>query len=244
MKRLFYKKKVLVFLIIVSFSIYVSLIIFSDNWNSEQKIEKINVENARYVGKQEILNLVSKSLLNKKKYNLNLLKIEDLVEKHSFIEYCYVYITDNHTVTISIKERVPIAFIKLDNGDLDYIDKFGKIIPNRGIPEYSDMPILTGFDTKDFKNQKFTENVKQLLVTMSDNDFVYNLVSEISFNKDNKNFEFYTTDKNLKVLFGRLEDIEEKYSKFIVFWKEWVIKNNTNSLRHIDLRWKDKIVLI
>jgi len=249
LKRLFYKKKVLIFLIVISFVFFITLVYFSENWNKEQIIEKVVIENNKHINSEEILKLVNKELINKKKYDINLLKIEDIVEKHSFVEYCYVYITDNHTITISIKERLPIAFIKLvDNssiyGDLSYIDKFGKIMPNRGIPEYSDMPILTGFDKKDFTNQNFINQIKNLLVSLADNDFVYNLISEISYQKGNKNFVFITTDKNLTILFGRLEDIEEKYSKFIIFWKEWVVKNNTNQIKHIDLRWKDKVVVV
>lgn len=228
----------------VSFSLYVTLFFVSADWNNKQAVSAVKIENNRFVGRDEIIKLVEKMVINKAKSSINLLQIEDLVDAHPFVEYSYAYFLDNKTIGISIKERVPIAFIKLEVGDLDYIDRFGKIIPNRALPEYSDMPILIGFTEQDFKDSSLVGQVRDVLSSLGDNDFVYNLISEISYNKSNKNFEFFTTDRNLKVLFGRLEDIHEKYHKLVIFWKEWVSKNNTSQVKYIDLRWKNRVVLV
>lgn len=216
----------------------------SENWSKDQKIEEIVITGTKYLSDEEIKNYVDSLIIAKKQSQINLLKLEDKLERYPYIEYCYVNFKNSKSIEISIKERIPIAFIKFENGDLDYIDKFGKVMPNRALNNYSDMPIIVGIEKNNLKSKTIVENLKNLLSSLEDNEFVYNIISEIEYNLKDKSFEFITTDKNLKILFGRLDNLDEKYYKFVLFWKEWVVRNETKYLKHIDLRWKDKVIIL
>lgn len=244
-------------LVIIGFT---SLIIISNNWNETQIINKIEVKGNSYINVNSIKNLINKTVIGKKLHKINLFEIEKIINKFSYVEYSYITFKDNETIEVSVKERKPLAFVKAENGNLMYIDKYGVLMENIPINNFSDLPIVYGYNFelepkstngKNYKNdvdkkkkQIFVNKLSVLLNGLYEQEFVYNIISEIEFNNKEQTFSFYTSDRNLKILFGRLDNIDLKCQKMIVFWKEWVVKNNTDNLIHLDLRWKDKVVLL
>jgi len=240
---------------------FTSLIIVSNNWNDTQIVNKIEVNGNSYINNNSIKNLINKIVIEKKTHKIDLLKIEKIVNSYSYVEYSYITFKDNETIEVSIKERKPLAFVKAENGNLKYIDKYGVLMDNIPINNFSDLPIVYGYnfelepkavvnkkDNISEENQKkkqiFVNKLSALLNGLYEYEFVYNIISEIEFNNEEQTFSFYTSDRNLKILFGRLDNIDLKCQKMIVFWKEWIVKNNTDNLKHLDLRWKDKVVLL
>lgn len=248
---------------------FTSLVIVSNNWNDTQIIKNIEVNGNTYINNSSIKNLINKIVIGKKTHTIDLLKIEKIVNEYSYVEYSYITFKDNETIEVSIKERKPLAFVKTDNGNLKYIDKYGVLMDNIPINKFADLPIVYGYkfeflpkvignnknkvNDKNLNNslknrlknnQMFVNKLSALLNGLYEHEFVYNIISEIEFNNKEQTFSFYTSDRNLKILFGRLDNIDSKCQKMIVFWKEWIIKNKTDNLKHLDLRWENKVVLL
>lgn len=61
-------------------------------------------------------------------------KIEEVLQKNPFVKNAEVYKSQGSHVKILLTQRVPVVRVKADNGDDYYIDERGRSCPTRGMP--------------------------------------------------------------------------------------------------------------
>ena len=71
----------------------------------------------------------------------------------------------------------------------------------------------------------------------------YNLISEISYNKDTKEFCLFTSDNSTKVILGNADNMKEKLDKVISFWQNKAGKSDFSTIDYLDLRWFGQVIL-
>lgn len=239
------KRKLFLLLVLVVIS-FILLIFFAKNWNSKQIIDTISVSGNYIVSMQEIKSLINDKVIGKAKDKISLLEVEKIVNQNPYIQSAEVSFDGNNEIEIEIKERTPIAFVVDAGGNLSYIDSIGKIMPHKILKSYSDMPFLNGIYQNNKLDSVAVANavgiINQLIQT--DNKFSYNLISEVSYDKAQKSFSLITSDQGLRIILGRNENIAEKCKKLKLFWKKWIAKNNTNWIKHVDLRWNHSVIVL
>jgi len=204
------------------------------------KIESIGEKN--YVTKDMVVNLLNSKKLNpenKKRAEIDLVKIRETIEKNFAVKQAKCYLTKDNKFKIDIVQRKP--FFKVVGKKTCYVEDDDK---NRAIfttaPDFNaDVPIVKGifpdsiaqkeiFDfIKFLKNDKFfSENVKEIYV---ENDYVkfilQNKNQTIIIEKLKDNNGIY----NYKPKFERLKDFYEK----VADWEKY---------KEIDLRFDKQIV--
>jgi hypothetical protein len=70
------------------------------------------------------------------------------------------------------------------------------------------------------------------------------IISEINYINQTKSYELFLTESNMKILFGKTDNLTEKLNKIYEFWKKsafWNAAKDNNKL--IDVRWKNTIIV-
>lgn len=234
---------ILAFMLIV----WTFLIYYSGQWNMNHQIEKISVEGNTYLSEDEVLKAIdSKATIGMLKSKIALSDIENKARKSPFIRKAIARFSGKSKIIVLVEERKPLSLFITRNGELAYLDKDGTIFPHRAIRAYNDLPIVTGLYQNNEVDKKALKDAMSILDKLYnlEDKFVYNLISELKYNSHYNSFEIITSDTGIKVLFGRLDKIEEKATKLSRFWQRFMISTPADSLKYIDIRWQKQVLVM
>ena len=252
--KLFKKFKILKKINIYLFNFFILFVIikiisYSVNWIEDEKklFPKIlNIYGNKILSVEEILDLANISN-NKSLLKIDLISIQEKIQIHPYVKIAHLSREFPNQININIKERVPLAYLNLD--EYLVIDNDGIIMPLRnGIIEFN-IPTLTGFNSEKslypigFKciSTKTLEAVEKLNFTKKLFPELIRNLSEFTINQ-NDHFEMILVEKPTKIIFKNsyFEDqifLLKKFNDLI---------NKTKSLedyKYVDLRYKNQIVV-
>jgi len=227
------------------------------------KIESIGEKN--YVTKDMVVNLLNSKKLNpenKKRAEIDLVKIRETIEKNFAVKQAKCYLTKDNKFKIDIVQRKP--FFKVVGKKTCYVEDDDK---NRAIfttaPDFNaDVPIVNGIFPDSIAQKEIFDFIKFL----KNDDFLSKLVKEIYYENGivkfapNNNFlnelvvNTYNENTFLKVgnqtvIVGKLQnnelnnDLTKKFNRLKEFYFE-SIKNQYNFGKYseIDLRFYRQVV--
>lgn len=211
-------------------------------WSEKLEIEKVRFTGLSYLKEKDLRDTVASVISKKKRKEINLEFIEKKVKNNKFVLDAVASFSNLTSIDIEIKERFPIAFFHDIDGSLLYIDSTGILFPNIMMTAFSDMPIVTGINRSD------TSMLKQAVKIINQmrahkGKFVYNLTSELNFEKNSNSFYIITSDLGIKVNFGKVNNFEEKIFKIEKFWNKWLITKNRQEIKEVDVRWKNQVII-
>ena len=118
---------------------------------NEVKISISDQENYGFLSAYDIKNILEGQGLYPQSSPLNEVdtrKIEETLEKNSFVDNVECYKTISGTVNIKVNQRMPFIRIMADDGDNYYLDKDGNMMQGEGYT--SDLIIATGSINRQF----------------------------------------------------------------------------------------------
>jgi len=197
---------------------------------NEFNLKKFDVTNAYLLNSQEVIKL---SGLNKEQriLDINLESVRERIKKSSYIADCEVKIVLPATISISVQEEEPIAYL-LKNGKLKYISENSQIIGDVKPQSSMNLPLING---------KFSGKLIAFLSQARDlSPFVYHQISEIS--ESDIGIKMFLTQNSVPVIAGR-EDFSEKILVVENFLKEEGSLLDYSKLEYIDLRFDKQVVV-
>lgn len=220
---------------------------------AKTKVVKINIEPLPYgknlLTKGDVLAELNKSFgyslegLQHKEVEVE--RVERVLEKYPFVLDADVFIDAENSVQIDIQQRIPILRI-YDKMELSYyLDWEGNKLPIS--KNYSPRLLIASGNIPPFIPD-FQERENHLLKATFDlankilaNTFLLPLVEQIYIN--NKN-EFILIPKlgKQKILLGEYEYIENKLYNLEIFYKKALPKEGWTKHKTLDLRFKDQVV--
>ncbi|MFN8362015.1 MAG: cell division protein FtsQ/DivIB [Candidatus Kapaibacterium sp.] len=215
-------------------------------WKSKQRLQEVRITGTTALSKQEILDI---SGLDTSDHpflkDIELAEIRQNIRKHPFIRSVTVAHGDNGLITIAVDERFPIAAVKSSAGDLQYIDREGKILPYRLFSIVSDVPIVHGIETVGKIDSSALDGLVRLLneLQQAEHGEVYQQISEIVYDAHHGSFTLRSADAGFLVPVGKAERAKEKFSNLYSFLTKELPKLPKNSIEYIDLRWTDQLVV-
>jgi len=230
--------KVRLLLTLLALIIFVSILInYSSEWDNTRVISHLKIDGNNYLDKSEILFFIKDSVVGLEKNRIVLADIENAIKRNTFIKNVSANFYSRNEIRVAIDERIPIAYIH-KRGDLKYIDEEFQILPYRVFSNYTDLPIFYG-NIKDSVLKilllDFIEKIK------SDDFSILNmLISEIHLKK-NKSIQLISND-GLKIKFGRIEHINNKFKKLLKFWETKLLRTDIKNLEYLDISWKNKVI--
>ena len=227
--------------LLLMFASVIFLFSFTSNRNENRKLTKSVVifvdDNAPFV-KQETVNKLlienKKDASSIQKVNLDLNKLERILNAQKMIEKSDVFVTIDGVLKAVVKQRNPIA--RFFNGDNSfYIDYEG----NR-------MPLSTNFTARvplvsGEINKKNNEDLAELFRVIYDDAFLKKNIIGIeimpngSLKMLNRNFDY-------QIDFGRMINVERKFKNYKAFFQKAVLDSSLYKYKKIDLRFTEQVV--
>lgn len=189
--------------------------------------------------------------------DVNVGNIESILYQIPYIEKADVFMTIEGNVGIKIVQKKPLIKVFNQFHQSFYIDDKGKVMPIS--PDYSARVIVAnGYIENmyhknlcladDFVNGKDSiikksslYKVYKIAQFIQKNEFWSAMTEEIFVNK-NKEIELYTKIGDHAILFGDINQMNEKFEKLYAFYKQVLNKTGWEQYKVINLKFKNQIV--
>ena len=213
------------------------------------EIDIKNQLNNYFINEKDILSLVTeggeKSIVGTSIDDINLKHIERKVINHQFVKHAEVFKDLKGNLIINVTQKQPIARLIRRAGPDGYISQDGDIMPLsdrytarvvlvRGA--YVDKLIEEGLTKKNEGLEFF-----KLLQFINENTFWKAQISEIGIDKQ-MNLTLYPQVGKQEVIFGKPVEIEEKFKKLNIFFREILPHKGWNHYEFVNVKFKDQII--
>ncbi len=207
--------------------------------NKEVKIVFENGKNL-FVSYEMVNKLLIQNLepyKNQSKENINLNKLEGLLQRNEMIENAEIFLTLSGGLGAIITQRTPVLRVA-NESETYYYDKLGEKMPLSD--NYSArVPITTNAISGQGNNDIIT-----LSNIIRNDNFLQKQIIGIKLIEGEKKdqFELKTRVGDQKIIFGDLSRIEEKIAKLKVFYQKIMLDSTIADYKTINLKFYNQIV--
>ena len=200
-----------------------------------------------YIDKGDVVTILKngsdKKLIGQPLNTMNLARMERLLEKSSWIDHAEIYFDSQDVLHITATERQPVARIFTVSGTSFYIDSAAVRMPllqklSIRVPVVTNFPSIKKMDANDSALLKDVKQLAQFIIK----DPLWNAqVAQIDI-VNGKNFELIPTIGNHIIKIGTAENIDEKFRRLYVFYKNVLSKTGFDHYSIVDVQYKDQVV--
>lgn len=221
----------------------------------------INYGNAdTLVTKTDIYDIVKQTgnLLKGQKVGfINAEKVESSIKRQAYVAKANVYTTIDGVVNIDVIQRQPILRVFNRRGESFYLDGLGNLLPlnpdfsarvmvaNGNIPEPFSRTIDYLADSIQVKDSIQYNSVMNNLYNLSNfimqDPFLKALIDEIYVDK-NGEMELIPKIAGQVILFGDVENMEDKFNRLRIFYKQGLNVTGWNRYNVINIKYKNQVV--
>jgi cell division protein FtsQ len=175
-------------------------------------------------------------------YDINSEYIENALRQNKTIEKAEVYksvvATQNKykgIMTVVVKHRSPVVRVMADSADF-YLDRAKIDIPvSTKYPV--DLVVITGHITPEL----ITGNLVEFAEYINNDKFLKAQIEQVDI-QPNGEAVLIPLVGNQHILFGTLDDYEEKFANLKVFYEKVMEKNNWGTYKNIVLKYKNQVI--
>ena len=182
------------------------------------------------------------------KASFNLQQMENLLEENVWIKDAQLYFDNKEVLHVSVVERKPVARIFTQTGKTFYIDE-----NEQGIPVSENMtikvPVFTGVPDKENRAKKDSLLIHDIRTTaqfINGNPFWTSQVAQIDVAASNADgsleFEMVPVIGNHIVKLGDGENVEQKFNRLFIFYKQVLARSGFDKYKTIDVRFEGQVV--
>lgn len=175
--------------------------------------------------------------------NINLRRLESLLEDNICVKDAQLYIDNRDVLHVIIKERKPVARIFTKEDDTYYIDDQATRMP-LSQKMSADVPVFTGFPVGKMMNESdslLLDQIKSTAIYILNDSFWMAQVAQIDITEQ-RTFEMLPMLGNHTVLLGDGSNIDKKFHRLLVFYKEILSKAGLDKYPELDLRFDGQLV--
>jgi len=178
---------------------------------------------------------------------INILAIEKTVEKEPWVKDAEIYIDNNQVLHIDVTQREPVARVFTFNGNSFYFDPGGERIP--ASPKFSvKVPVFTNYPTD--SQRKLSKADSTLTCQLIDiasyivADTFWNAqVEQVNITPD-REFEIIPKLGEHVIEFGEGTQVDNKFKKLLVFYKEALNKVGWNTYSRINIAYQNEVYAV
>lgn len=242
---------------ILSFSVAGILMLviigFASVKNADKRVNNVLVEirdqNGDFFTDQlEVLNLLNGQntdyVLGLTLKKLDLKTLESRVEEHPFIKNAQVYRDIKGNLLVKVEQAQPIARIFRHHEKDVYIDKDGTLIPTT--PRHTArVPLIEMERTfsweRNINETKYGRDILELLKYIEADDFWRAQIAQVVIQKDGE-IKMLPQVTKQEIAFGKPSDLDRKFKKLKVFYKEILPNKGWNTYSMVNLKFENQIV--
>jgi len=174
---------------------------------------------------------------------INLKKLEQLLRDNIWIRKAEMWFDNKNVLHVEVYEREPIARIFTNTGNSFYIDSTERKIPLSDRMS-ARVPVFTGFPDKKVYSAKdsllFTD-VKNVAIYIKNDPFWMSQVAQVNVTTD-RNFDLSPVVGNHLIKLGNGKDIEKKFNRLMIFYKQVLAQKGFDSYSTIDVQYTGQVV--
>ena len=228
--------KILLVLILIS---SIGIFYASNMKNNSRIINKINVKitpNPSYfISADSIQDSIKKYILTSKD-SISLSRIEQEIDKNTFIEKSQVYMMIGQVLNVDIKQKEPIARV-ITSDSIFYLDKNSNFMSLSKLKS-SNVPVVFGFnENSDLKY------LTEISLIIKKDEFLNKSISQI-FIKDDKKIDLKMRGNNTIIEFGNNNRLKNKIQNLKAFYNRAISKNEVDKFKKINLRFENQVVVV
>ena len=179
----------------------------------------------------------------KKIKEIDLKKLEQLLRNNVWIRKAEMWFDNRNVLHVEVYEREPVARIFTTTGNTFYIDSTMKRLPLSGKLS-ARVPVFTGFIDKKIysaKDSLLLMDVKNIATYLKNHPFWESQVAQIDITPE-RNFELSPVVGNHLIKLGNAKDIEKKFDRLMIFYKQVLAQKGFDSYSLIDVQYTGQIV--
>lgn len=204
--------------------------------------------NNYFVDKTDILHTINAigkgDLVGKATGSFNLKMMESELEKNIWVKMAELFFDNNEILQVNVQEREPVARVFTASGNTFYIDHELTMLPlsekfSARIPVFTNFPSDNKVLSK--TDSSLLNDIKTISLAILKDSFRMAMIEQVDIN-DHRIFEMIPKLGNQLIVFGNAEDVEIKFSKLQLFYKEVMVKAGWNKYSVIDVQYKNQVV--
>jgi cell division protein FtsQ len=203
------------------------------------------VQNIFFVDNKDVLKLLKVAakgdVKGQKKSSFNLQQIEQLLEKNVWVKDAELYFDNHDVLHVSVTEREPVARLFTITGKSFYIDESEKKMPLSDKLS-AKVPVFTGFPEKILskRDSALLHDVKKTATFILNDPFWMAQVAQIDITPG-REFEMTPVVGNHTVILGDGENIERKFHRLFVFYKNVLSQAGFDKYKVINVQYTGQV---
>jgi cell division protein FtsQ len=231
-----------------------ALIAFTERMKGEVTVRAIqisleNIHDNHYLDEADVLKLTrinAQNLTGASISNLNFREIERRMEQHAFINDAEVYSDLKGNVMVNVSLRRPIARIVQQDGPDAYIAEDGTIMPVS--EKFSSRVLLISgsfmpqlLKLNNIHEQEKGRQIMLMVNTIREDDFWSAQIAQLEIDNKTK-ILLYPQVGDERIEFGKPENLENKFKKLRIFYKQILPRVGWNKYNRINLEYDGQVV--
>ena len=233
--RFNWSKILLVFVFLFS----IGILYASNYFNNNRLIKDIDVvikpNSSFYISTDSIKNSIKRYIYTTKD-SISIMKIEDELDKNTFVEKSQVYTMVGHKLFVNVKQKEPVARI-ITNDSIFYLDKNSNFMSLSKLHS-ADVPIIFGFNQ--FSDLDYLTKVSLMI---RDDKFLNQNITQIIIN-DNQEINLKLSGLNTFIELGHNNKLEKKIQNLKAFYNRAVRKNDIEKYKEVNLQFENQVVAV
>jgi cell division protein FtsQ len=182
--------------------------------------------------------------------SFDLRRMESALEKNIWIRKARLFFDNNGLLQVEVFERTPATRIFTTAGASFYLDSEGVKLPliaqlPARLPVFTGFPPTSSASAGSPASQKadsaLTAGIRQISRFIRNDSFWMAQIAQVNITPD-RTFELEPEIGNHRIIFGDASDIEAKFHRLFVFYKEVLSKTGFDKYERIDISYDDQIV--
>ncbi len=174
----------------------------------------------------------------------DLRKLESQLEKHIWISDAELFFDNNELLQVRLMERKPVARIFTSKGTSFYVDENARRLPLSDRITLK-LPLFTGFpsDKKQLSagDSLLLNEVIGISRFLSADSFWNAQIAQVDITAA-RNFELIPTVGNHLIEFGSGADVEKKFKKMMIFYKQVLSHSGIDKYKIINLQYDQQVI--
>ena len=226
-------------LLVFVFLFSIGILYASNYFNNNRLIEDIDVviqpNSSFYISTDSVKNSIKKYIYTSKD-SISITKIEDELDKNTFVEKSQVYTAVGHKLFVNIKQKEPVARI-ITNDSIFYLDKNSSFMSLSKLHS-ADVPIIFGFNQ--FSDLDYLTKVSLMI---RDDKFLNQNITQIIIN-ENQEINLKLSGLNTFIELGHNNKLEKKIQNLKAFYNRAVRKNDIEKYKEVNLQFENQVVAV
>ena len=202
-----------------------------------------------FVEKKDIIKMLTlhgtERIKGKPIHRFDLKKMEARLRKNIWIRHAELFFNSKNVLQIKVIERVPVARLFTIQGNSFYIDSSGRKLPLSSKIAVK-LPVFTGFPFENVSSAKdsfLLTEVKKLGCFILQDTFWMSQISQIDITAARK-YEMIPTVGSHIIQFGSGDNIEKKFHKLMMFYKQVLVNSGFEKYKKIDIQFEGQVIAV